>query len=100
MANSEQTIKSEIAAHIEKGGGTYSTWYVGISKDARDRLFNGHGVAEKGDWWIYRQAETAAAARAVESHFVNTLGTDGGGGGGDSQSDHVYAYQKNAHTDP
>ena len=100
MANSEETIKSDIKAHMQKGGGAYAAWYVGISKTPRDRLFNGHRVHEKDDWWIYRQAETAAAAQSVESYFVNTPGTDGGTGGGDKESDYVYAYKKNAHTDP
>jgi hypothetical protein len=100
MAKSEETIKSDIKAYIEKGRGAYADWYVGISKDPRGRLFNGHGVHEKGDLWIYSQAETAAAAQSVESYFVNTLGTDGGTGGGDKESEYVYAYKKNAHTDP
>ncbi len=100
MAYSEQQIKSDIKEHIQKDGGGYRAWYVGISKDARDRLFNGHGVHENGDWWIYRQAESSNAARNVESYFVNTLNTDGGTGGGDEKADYVYAYKKNSHTAP
>ena len=100
MAKSEEEIKSDIEAYVLKGGGSYSAWYVGISKDARDRLFNGHGVHEKGDWWIYSQAQSSAAARNVEVYFVNTLNTDGAPGGGDKDADYVYAYKKAAHTTP
>jgi hypothetical protein len=100
MADSEDKIKSDLEAHIAKGGGGCSAWYVGIAKDPRDRLFNGHGVQQKGDWWIYRQAQSSDAARSVESHFVGSLGTDGGTGGGDPDSRFVYAYKKNAHTRP
>ena len=100
MAYSEDKIKSDVEAYIQQGGGGHSAWYVGIAKDPRDRLFNGHGVQEKGDWWIFRQAESSGAARSVESHFVNALGTDGGTGGGLPDSTFVYAYKKTAHTTP
>ena len=100
MAHDEDTIKSDLETHIAKGGGGFGAWYVGIAKDPRDRLFNGHGVQEKGDWWIYRQAESSDAARSVESRFVNALGTAGGTGGGDPDSTFVYAYKKSAHTTP
>ncbi|MFQ5903596.1 MAG: hypothetical protein ACE5JO_07895 [Candidatus Binatia bacterium] len=100
MPSTEQEIISDIKKYIQQGGGTYSAWYVGISQKARDRLFNGHGVHEKGDWWIYRQAYTSKAARNVERYFVNTLGADGGTGGGDEDADYVYAYKKSSHTDP
>lgn len=96
----EQAIISDIKAHIQKGGGSYHDWYVGISQNARNRLFNDHGVHEKGDWWIYKEASSSAAARRAEDYFVNTLGTDGGVGGGDRQAVYVYAYKKNSHTNP
>ena len=85
---------------MQKRGGEYSAWYVGISKDAKDRLFNDHSVREKKDNWIYRSASSSQTAREVEDYFVNTLGTDGGTGGGDETSDMVYAYKKAKHTNP
>lgn len=100
MAKSKQEIINDIKGHIQKGGGGYGAWYVGISKDARDRLFSDHKVKEKGDWWIYRQASSSKVAREIEDHFVNSLGTDGGTGGGDLTADIVYAYKKASRTDP
>ena len=100
MAKNKQEIISDIKGHIQKGGGGYNAWYVGISQDARDRLFRGHNVMEKGDWWIYRQASSSEVAREIESYFVDTLGTDGAPGGGDETTDMVYAYKKAAHTNP
>jgi hypothetical protein len=100
MPTTEEQIKTDIKAYMAKGGGSYSSWYVGVSKDPKERLFTGHGVYENGDLWIYRQAYTSNAARNVESYFINTLGTDGGAGGGDKDADWVYAYKKNAHTNP
>jgi len=100
MTESEEEIKSGIKAFMQAHGGSYSAWYVGVSKDPRDRLFNDHGVDEKGDWWIYSQAQSSTAARNVEAHFVDTLNTDGASGGGDKDADYVYAYKKAAHTTP
>lgn len=101
MASTKEQIVADFKEHIEKSGvRSWNEWYVGISKDAKDRLFNGHGVREKGDWWIYRQATSSQSARDVESYFVNTLGTDGGTGGGDDTADMVYGYKKESHTNP
>jgi hypothetical protein len=93
-------IIADIRAHIAQGGGGYSKWYVGITKDVDSRLFNHHGVKKSGDWWIYREAYSSESARAVEDYFVNRCGTDGDVGGGDDESTFVYAYKKAAHTDP
>lgn len=100
MAKSKQEIINDINAYMQKGGGEYRSWYVGVSKDARDRLFNGHQVKENGDWWIYSQASSSQVAREVEDYYVNRLRTDGGPGGGDNTADYVYAYKKAAHTNP
>jgi len=96
---SKQQIIDDVNEYIRERGGGYGAWYVGISIDARDRLFNGHKVREKGDSWIYRQANSSTTAREIEDHFVNTLGTDGGTGGGDYPHE-VYAYKKAPHTSP
>lgn len=100
MASSEDQIKTDIKDYMAKHGGEYIDWYVGITADPRTRLFEGHAVDEKSDAWIYKQAYNSAAARRVEAYFVDTLGTDGGPGGGDEDADYVYAYKKQAHTNP
>ncbi|NQT81050.1 MAG: hypothetical protein HQ555_11755 [Candidatus Aminicenantes bacterium] len=100
MPKGRQEIIDDIKEHIDKSRFPYSSWYVGISKDARDRLFNGHKVNEKDAWWIYRQASSTQTAREIEDYFVNTLGTDGGPGGGDEDADMVYAYKKESYTEP
>ena len=100
MSNTKDQIIADIRAHIAKDGAAYSKWYVGITKDAQNRLFNDHGVIKDGDWWIYRQAYNSQSARDVEDYFVNTCATDGGVGGGDEDSTFVYAYKKAPHTNP
>lgn len=100
MAKSKQEIIDEIKAHIQKEGSGYRNWYVGISEDAKDRLFNGHGVPKENAWWIFREASSASVAREIEDYFINTLGTDGAPGGGSDKSSQVYAYKKTSITNP
>lgn len=89
--HTKEQIVADITAHVQKSGAkTWDEWYVGISKDAKDRLINGHGVTE---WYIYRTATSSAVARAVEAYFVNELEAKGATGGGDDSADMVYAYK-------
>lgn len=99
MAKSKEELITDFKSHINNEGSSYSSWYVGISKNARDRL-NQHGVPEKNAWFISRQCGSSSIAREIEDYFVNTLGTDGGPGGGDETADMVYAYKKTANTNP
>ena len=95
-----QQIIADIQGYIFKHGGAYSNWYVGISNDARKRLFEEHFVRENFDAWIFATADSADEARWIESYFVNDLKTDGGTGGGDYTSKMVYAYKKSSYTKP
>lgn len=100
MAKTEQEIKQEIKDYMKKWGGSISSWYVGISEEPKNRLFNGHSVKEKGDAWIYITASSSEAARRIEKYFTDVLGTDGDIGGGDEDANAVYAYKKDSHTSP
>jgi hypothetical protein len=100
MVVSAKRAVEGIKAYIDEHGSEYGDWYAGITSDARKRLFEEHGVREKGDQWIYQVVPTTEDARTVEDYLVDTLGTDGGPGGGDEQSTMVYCYKKKRHTDP
>ena len=99
MASQASQIIAEINAYMKERGRTNSSWYVGIATDVRTRLFNDHAVDEKQDSWIYRQAVSSDAARAIEKAYLDA-GCDGGGGGGDQRTDYVYAYLKSSRTNP
>ncbi|WP_069130042.1 hypothetical protein [Rhodohalobacter halophilus] len=93
MANGKQDIVNAIETYIQKcSGNYYREYYVGISEDARNRLFNDHKVDEDAGCWIYDTANSHMAARDVEKHFI-AKGMKGGGGGGSEKSDMVYVYQ-------
>jgi hypothetical protein len=99
MASSKQEIIDKIAAHIADRGGSYSDWYVGITENAKRRLFEEHGVEKEKDKYISRTATSSSLARLVEKYFLD-LGCDGGSGGGDDDADIIYAYKKSSRTDP
>jgi len=88
----KEQIISDIDSHLRNSGKQYySEFYVGISNNARRRLFQEHHVKEKGSWWIYRTADSSCIAREVEQHYLS-LGMRGGDGGGDETSMMVYCY--------
>lgn len=94
-----QNVYEEIVFHTKKQGGLYRQWYVGITSDWEDRLFNAHQVPKKEYWYIARQCYSNADARDVEQALLN-LGCDGGRGGGDQSAVYVYAYLKGPNTNP
>lgn len=100
MANSKETIIAAIMDYMNKycpDGTPYKKLYIGIAKNASDRLFNGHGVNKENDPWIYYTASSADVAREIERYFLD-LGFDGGSGGGDDSSKMVYCFLQNSHT--
>ena len=53
MAKSFNEIISDIDAHLLKSGKKYySEFYIGVSKNARKRLFEEHHVDEEHSWLI------------------------------------------------
>ena len=99
MAIPEEQAYNKIKAYIDKQGKPYQSWYVGIASDARERLFQGHNVSEKGDQWIYDQCPDDQGARSVEEALLK-LGCDGDIGGGDESTTYIYAYFKSSNTIP
>ena len=70
-----------------------SGWYAGITSDPRGRLFTDHDVDEDHDYWLFRQANSVAAARRAEAR-LHKMGYRGSGGGGDDRmTNYVYAYE-------
>ena len=99
MAKSEIECKREIKVYVDGAGGSYRTWYVGITADIDERLFGDHGLSRQDALWIYRTASSSLVARRVEQYFLG-LGFDGGAGGGTGQATTVYAYRKRPGTNP
>ena len=98
----KQEIIDAIMKHLELSPKPYySDFYIGITSDIEERLFNAHGVPEKGHWFIYGCADTEDIAREVEKYFLD-LGMKGGTGGGTGDGDvkYVYCYELGPDTNP
>lgn len=87
-------IIKEFDAHMKKSGCRYySDFYVGITNDAKRRLFDEHHVDKDHQWWIFSAADNEDIARQVEQHYLKS-GMRGsfGGGKGDGSGIYVYSY--------
>ena len=94
MPITNQQIHNEIMNQVNSEGGPYSSWYVGIASDPRQRLFGDHSVPRENSWWIFREAFSEEDARITETFLLENYGFDGGSSGGDSNTRYVYAYKK------
>jgi len=100
MLYTGKQIVARVKSHIRRRGGKYNAWFVGVSPDARARLFTKHSVRKKGDCWILVHAESAQVAQKVKRYLVKKLGLAGASEVADMAADFVYAYKKSANTQP
>ena len=98
MAKSEEKIKQAIKNHMRKYGGSYLDWYVGITSDPENQLFDEHKVNKSKNFWFFIQTDEETAEN-IGRYFVNYLGTDGKSNGTEHPS-HVYIYKKTWRTKP
>jgi len=100
LPHDKQEIIEDIKKYILENKGDYNSWYVGVSSNARNRLFKDHKIKENGDQWIYKTALSSEIAREVERYLLIVLRIDGLVGSGEETAKMVYAYKKATHTDP
>jgi hypothetical protein len=91
MPEEENQVANEIKNYIDNEGLSYNGWYVGITGNIQERLFEYHKVGQND--WIYKQCLDTDAARRIEDYFVNQLNTQGDVGGGEADAVFVYAYR-------
>lgn len=95
----EQIIR-DFDEHIRKSyRQSYGEFYIGITSNIEQRLFQEHRVDRNGQWWIYSPADSEDVARQVERHYLN-FGMQGGTGGGkgDGSANYVYCYVITSYT--
>ena len=92
------TVIKRIEAYMRKFEGDYSDWYIGITKDLDEELFNLHKFQESGIW-ISFGADTDEVAKKIEKYFLDKKT---GGNPTDLEEDTriVYVYKKNSNTTP
>ena len=92
MGKTYEEIIAKIDEHLKYSGiRQYSDFYVGVAKNAAERLFFNHHVLEKGQWWIYLSADSPETARKVEKHYLD-LGMRGGNNPDETDAYKVYCY--------
>ena len=69
--NEVEIIKSEMKEYVSGWGRKYSEWCVGVTENAKQRLFGDYHVNEKNDAWIYRAASSSNVARKIELYFID-----------------------------
>ena len=92
------TVIKRIENYMRKFEGDYPDWYVGITKDLEEGLFELHGVEENGVW-ISFGADSEEVAKKVENYFLDKK-TDGNPSSIEDDARIVYAYKKNPKTMP
>ena len=92
------TVIKRIQTYMSKFEGDYSDWYVGITKDLDEGLFQLHKVEENGIW-ISFGADTDEVAKKVEKYFLNKK-TYGNPIVLQEDTRIVYVYKKNSDTTP
>jgi hypothetical protein len=95
MANFLNIIIMEILEFIYREGGDPKTWYIGVTNDPRQRLFDEHQVDYQNDAWIYRIASSEGEALQVQAYFLE-FGLAEGEEGWQRGACVVYAYRKHA----
>jgi len=94
---SELQIMNEVRIHMGKYGGKFQDWYAGVAANAKEKLFNDHGVKETGDAWICRQCVNDVTARQIERYFMKK-GCKGGPVDEEESTRFFYAYMMQPHT--
>ena len=96
----EQPIINDIIDVVNKAGGQFDLFYIGISADPYKSLFIKHKVSEtKGIFNIYRIPNYEVAYR-IKEHCIRSLGMDGLLGINGFESTHVYIFMKTPETRP
>lgn len=92
------TVIKRIETYMKKFEGDYPDWYIGITKDLEEGLFELHKVEENGIW-ISFGADTEDVAKKVEKYFLDKK-TDGNPKPLEENARIVYVYKKNGKTTP
>ena len=92
------TVIKRIETYMSKFDGDYSDWYIGITKNLDENLFNLHKIDEKGKWIAFG-ADSEEVAKKVEKYFLDKK-TTGNPKKLEDGERIVYVYKKTSKTIP
>ncbi|PVX81727.1 hypothetical protein [Paraburkholderia unamae] len=65
MNYSVQQIKFECFSYIKEFGARMEEWVIGVTSDPERALFNACAIDRRDDIWMWKPAQSAAAAATV-----------------------------------
>ena len=92
MPNSKQEIIDEFKNFIQRKGGNYSDWYIGLGREPEDLFFHVQNLDDR--CWIYKCIYDPQVARQILDYFINTLGTKETVSSADATADIIYVYKR------
>jgi hypothetical protein len=90
-------ILDEIEHYIQRAGGSYDAWHVGVTTDI-EKSFGDRGV-KMSNPYIHAEAESPAGARNIV-RFLMYRGMTGDLEHYDSKAQFVYVYKKSGKANP
>lgn len=90
--NASEIVNKTLDYISQSNAQSFREFYVGIAKNAKERLFTQHQVSEEDGCWIWHLANSEDEARTAEK-FLLGKGMKGGSGGGDKDTKYVYCYR-------
>ena len=93
MVKSEISIKMDMKQFMDRFGGNYADWCVGVTSSDDPRLLEMAHSKAMGKWWIFNTASSGSVAKYVAG-FLQNLGADAEEIAEHQQSKVIYAYKK------
>ena len=100
LSKFEQPIVNDIVDIVNKAGGHFDLFYVGITRDPSRSLFIKHKVSEINGIYNYYRIPNYEVAYRIKEYCIRTLGMDGLMGVDGFESTHVYIFMKTPDTSP
>ena len=100
MINSKRALINIIKLFMDRNGGHYDSFYVGLANDPLKHIFYSHHVDAKRDFWACYPTLSPSMNHEVLIYFTEQLKTDGVFDNFKNNSKFIYVYQKTPETDP
>jgi hypothetical protein len=99
MPQSQDQIISDVQKYVNHCGGQYPSWFLGVTDNPKDKLFNEHCVDMKKDHWLFAFAMNPDSAKQILARFKE-LGAEVNDNALSPRARAVYAFKKSWRTNP
>jgi hypothetical protein len=92
-------VIDSIHSFILKNSYTYIDWYIGLTDNAEEMLFEEHKLNQVSDMWIFEEVPHESDAFRIRDFFLN-MGCTGGLVNNRNKIRYIYAFRRSARTNP